>query len=314
MTVTTDAAVLEYTSTSAQIRAWAAAVEALVVAAGFVRATVPGYTQPVLSALTHPGATFTAAGTAVVYRLNDALQASAPVFMAFTYGTGATANTPDIYVQFGYGVPSPYNGVEQLIGEADPGNSHNLHLAPSVAPVSGAVNPGFAVALAGVAAVALGHMGLIANTGKLQGLVVERWRDPDGTPNALGWSYAAGFNSLVRSGHYDVTQRKFRAGAVDALETAQNVLGQTSAMRGVRVGVFPWHPDLAYYSAPISLTSPGLSLLTHFTPDLAPGITFTVIRRGVARTYKSLGFSHLAWSAGGSIGAFAPSIGAVIYE
>jgi hypothetical protein len=88
-------------SSSAAIKAWAQFIEDTLVAGGWVVTTDTGQTLP--SALVGLTTANTKAGYRI-YRMNDPLQATYPVFMRIDYGGGTNVgNSPGIWVTIGTG-------------------------------------------------------------------------------------------------------------------------------------------------------------------------------------------------------------------
>lgn len=86
-------------SSDATFRAWGSELSAKLQAAGLVKTTDTG--QIDWATVARP-TTNTAAGYEM-YRFNDALQATAPVFIKIEYGTGGSATTPITWIDAGTG-------------------------------------------------------------------------------------------------------------------------------------------------------------------------------------------------------------------
>lgn len=112
MTTSIFSAAPDMTS-DATFRAWGSAVSANLAAVGLVQTADTGQIN---------WATVTKGGGGVagyeIWRFNDALQASAPVFMKIGYGTGNLTSVPAIFLQVGTGS----NGSGGLIGTVTTGN------------------------------------------------------------------------------------------------------------------------------------------------------------------------------------------------
>lgn len=87
-------------STDALWRAWVQFVDDTFTGGGWVVTADTG--QLTISTSTHPTLTNTGVGYRM-YRMDDSLQATAPVFCKVTYGSGAAANNPAMSMQFGTG-------------------------------------------------------------------------------------------------------------------------------------------------------------------------------------------------------------------
>lgn len=101
MSTRTSASLLPINDTDAHFQAWATFIEdTLVTTGGWVRSTETGETAP--GSLVHPTVANTKKGFRV-YKMNDALQSTNPVFMRIDYGSGAAANVPGIWLTIGTG-------------------------------------------------------------------------------------------------------------------------------------------------------------------------------------------------------------------
>lgn len=87
-----------YQTTNAEFRAWGSGIAAGIVAAGLVKTTDTG--QIDWTTVLTPTVANTKRGYEI-YRFNDALQATRPVFMRFDYGSGAYVYNPMIWVTVG---------------------------------------------------------------------------------------------------------------------------------------------------------------------------------------------------------------------
>lgn len=86
-------------STDALFRAWVQFIHDTLITTGVW--VDPGDTgQMTIATAAHPTTTNTKVGFRI-YRMDDALQATAPVFLRIDYGSGAAANTPGIWLTFG---------------------------------------------------------------------------------------------------------------------------------------------------------------------------------------------------------------------
>lgn len=88
-------------STDANFRAWAQFIEdTLVTTGGWVVTSDTGQTAP--ASLAHPTAANSKQGYRI-YRMNDSLQSTYPVFMRIDFGSYVVANTPGFWVTIGTG-------------------------------------------------------------------------------------------------------------------------------------------------------------------------------------------------------------------
>lgn len=124
------------TPASSLIKLWAQFVEdVLVTTGGWVVTTDTGQTVP--STLLGSAATNTKMGYRI-YRMSDALQATAPVFMRIDYGTGAAASNPGFWITIGTGSNGAgvitgilWNGGVAISANVLSGNNSNTQLTNS---------------------------------------------------------------------------------------------------------------------------------------------------------------------------------------
>lgn len=98
-------------NTDADFRAWGAAINAALTAIGLVQTADTG--QINWATVTKPAAINTAAGYEI-WRFNDALQATKPVFIKIEYGSGAVVDRPSLWITTG----SVTNGAGTLSGQS----------------------------------------------------------------------------------------------------------------------------------------------------------------------------------------------------
>jgi hypothetical protein len=98
-------------STDALFRAWVQFVDDLFLVTGlWLNTTDTG--QMTIASATHPGTTNAKVGYRI-YKMNDALQATAPCFVRVDYGSGSAANTPGMFWTIGTGT----NGSGTITGQ-----------------------------------------------------------------------------------------------------------------------------------------------------------------------------------------------------
>jgi hypothetical protein len=101
MATRTSSTLLPDNSTDAHFQAWAQFIEdTLVTTGGWVHSTETGETAP--GSLVHPTTANTKKGFRV-YKMNDSLQGTNPVYMRIDYGSSGAANTPGIWLTIGTG-------------------------------------------------------------------------------------------------------------------------------------------------------------------------------------------------------------------
>lgn len=167
-------------TTDAEFRAWGSEFSAALAAVGMIQTADTGQIN---WATVVRGAANTYAGYEV-WRFNDAMQATAPIFIRIAYGQGYSANDPRFSFQIGTGS----NGAGVLTGIGS-GVSYGWHVA-----FVGNPNPGSASAASSYMCHTNGFFGMRWKIGHgVEGAcIICRTCDPDGTPNAIGaalWSY-----------------------------------------------------------------------------------------------------------------------------
>lgn len=101
-------------STDARFRAWGTEIHAALTAFGWVQATGVG-TQIDFTTVSRPGAINTYQGYSV-WKMNDAQQSTAAVFMRLDFGTGAQADVPGMKVQVAIGGCDGSGNLTGIIG------------------------------------------------------------------------------------------------------------------------------------------------------------------------------------------------------
>lgn len=122
MTTLSWATPADHTS-DAGFRAWGSELSAKLQAAGLVQTADTG--QINWATATRPGSVNTAAGYEI-YRFDDALQATAPLYIKLEYGTGNVADRPTIWVSVGTGT----NGAGTLTGSVSSRNVASFFNTP----------------------------------------------------------------------------------------------------------------------------------------------------------------------------------------
>lgn len=119
--------VIEHSS-NATFRAWGSALAAALAAVGLTQTADTG--QINWTTVTRPGVN-TAAGYEI-WRFNDTLQGTAPIFLKIEYGTGSGASTPQAWLTVGTGS----NGSGTITGQSSTRSSwmRNSGLASTVTP------------------------------------------------------------------------------------------------------------------------------------------------------------------------------------
>lgn len=169
----------------AQFRAWGSELSARLAAIGLVQTADTGQINWVT--VTRPG-TNVAAGYEV-WRFNDSLQGSAPIFIKVEYGTSSgNSNSPQVWITVGTGS----NGSGTITGSL---TSRLSTSGTSSSAINTVANyPSFACAVEGLAWVANKYGGAGVNRG-FSFFAVVRTCDSGGTPTGDGFVVYAGSTS-----------------------------------------------------------------------------------------------------------------------
>ena len=202
-----------------------------------------------------------------IWRFNDALQATAPVFIKFEYTTSTTQiGAPAMYVTIGTGSDGVGNitGVfmaRTLVSASNMYSLSTLHFS------SGAANR-FWVAI-----------GAFSQSATWMVLSIERTHDSNGTDTAEGIMFAGGGTSSGAMTCYAI------AGATSTVYGAWNSVTPPSGSgaKAPNINAFPvraWAPGE---------TLPFVNILTAVSGDFANNTTYSITSwDGITRTYLSL--------------------------
>ncbi len=283
MTTRTFASQVEHTS-DATFRAWSKELHDEMIAAGLVQTSDTG--QINFTTVTRPGNS--AVGGYTIYRFNDSLQSTAPIFLKIEWATAST-NQPTIWLTVGTGS----NGSGTLTGVT----SDRRVCFVNAVPVSYAnTYVSYVCVTAGALAVAwkLGAAG----TGKGMGYFsVIRSTDDTGAPTG---AWAAITRSYGATSYYECQVINFTnlttyPSSLDGSHSnvPQNV---SSSLVGADVQVFKH-----YVCAP--RVSPLFAQVTVLTSEVGQSTSFSVIPIGstISRTYISLGPNGNYAAIGGTV-------------
>lgn len=177
MTTNYTAATMDQ-STDAAFRAWGAAFNAMLAAAGLVQTSDTG--QINWTTVTRPGTGPNAAGYEI-WRFNDALQSTAPIYIKIEYGCGTNSTIPAMWITVG----TSTNGAGTI---PDPVHTTRTQTHISATPYTG-THGRWACHAAGFLGVAFHYSQSVAtpNSGAHFAFMVSRFCDADGTPNGNGF-------------------------------------------------------------------------------------------------------------------------------
>lgn len=251
-------------TTDAEFRAWVAAVIAQLNAIGLVQTADTG--QIDTATVTRPGGTNTQAGYAV-FRFDDALQSSKPVFLRFGFGTGSSVNNPSLWLTLG----TATDGAGNLSNLFRTAVQRTMSFGSVTAEASACFDPATGTLWAHWPTNAQNTMLIMARTADPdteepteQGIVVS-WTNTGGDLELVPWATMVSANQPV--------------GAPPGL----GVAGYVYAEDGVPV---VWRHDGYCPVAPSGFfTLPGL--LYCYTTDFPPGEIVTVAPAGTERSYRA---------------------------
>lgn len=277
------------------IRAWAQKVHDALAAVGMVQTSDTG--QINLSTVTAPAAAGTSAGYEI-WRFNDALQATAPVFFKLEYGSGTAATNPQLWITVGKGTDGAGNITGVLFSRRS-GISGGSTNGNPVGTGTGYASSGAGCCLA-LLPFAEGF------TGRNQpGFILERSRDSKGvaTGEALVLIATGVFNSVASS-----TSGVASYEAVAYADTSKSAAGilpvvvpgtvggtamgpSTSVAAGAVAPLWPW---IIY--VPGCTPFQVLTGCTYATGD-TPATTFSTRALGSVRQFRTIpaGEGHLGY-------------------
>ena len=249
-------------ATDAQFRAWGKAISDSLQAVGIVKTADSG--QINWATVAAPTAANTQMGYEI-YRFNDTLQSTAPVFIKLDFGSGSSSTRPALWISVGTGS----NGSGTITGEILPAQQ-NVAGASSTAMthyVSGSSNR-FVIAIQGTSS----NYQIV--------LTVERTHNSSGsdTSNGVMVNRIASVNS-VYSQHYIL----FSDSSV--VTTSQIMCLTPAGLSGAK------SPDINLY--PVRFFTPGEGpvsncLVGYISGDFALNSSYTVSVFGIDRTFRTM--------------------------
>lgn len=250
----------------AAFRAWGAALSAAIAATGWIKTGDTG--QIDWGTVIRPAAN-TAAGYEI-FRMNDSLQATAPVYLKLEYGIGGTTNGASVWVTIG----SATDGAGNFLG-ATSTRSQNGQTASSTAGswicyVSGASNR-----------LAFFQVGVGATTSF--GISIERTKDAAGADTADGVLY---FGIGTAGGRQ---QAWFPTGA-GVLEGTLGVMfpGTGTGSNGAQVAIYP------IFFTKGTFLYPGLNGFGYANANISALVPITVTVYGADHIYLPVASTYIA--------------------
>jgi hypothetical protein len=284
-------------STDAGFRAWGSEMSAKLAAIGLVQTSDTG--QINWATVTRSAANV-AAGYEI-WRFNDSLQSTSPIFIKLEYGTNGAADRPNVWIT----VATGSNGAGTLTGQS----STRTACVANAAISSTVTNyQSYACAVDGLAWIANKWLALGASVG-FCGFAVCRTCDSSGVPTNIGFEVKSRDTSNAITTYANVQfVRTLSPASSTAIVTtglfALNVYGLSTTVDGANTQAFlNW--------APTPKVQPLVGMCSMLVSEAAFGTTFSTTLVGITpRTYLSI---ERAIGLGG-IGSASPLSLCLIYE
>lgn len=270
------------TDTAADLRSWAQAVHDALVAAGLVQTADTG--QANLATITSSGSPNSASGYEI-FRFNDTLQATAPIFIKVEYGGGNQAgnSNPGMWITVGTGT----NGAGTITGVAFVRTQLQI-LDATTGTLTGVGHPLWTSGAANRIAQLLCRQGN-SNIGNAF-WAVERTKDSAGADTGEGVHVAA--RVCVPPGSSVVATTWWAQTFIFAIGTSQTVSNgpmcvvgnDGTANDGSNIGLIPW--QMVSKRGP---ENPPLGWLSYNFGDFNGGNDILVNMYGANHTYRTLG-------------------------
>lgn len=298
-------------NTDANFRLWGGGISAALATVGLVKTADSG--QIDWTTVVKP----TAAGQSrgyEIWRFDDALQATQPVFIRLDYGSGSvSANNPGLYVALGTatdgaGLLTSATGFPNTVLYS-PGNPAVPFAIPNTGFVFNgngndystttlnnlyvASDDGSSLMIAGWYSAA--GSGFTTQTGGL--VVVERTRDQDGAPNGDALMMVRTYGTsqpntaMVMLGRASSFYGNVTATGVLAVHGAKQLLTPTSGLVGSTLNTYP-----VFTGAVPQLCGPSKHLVALWSSDQSVNTQFDLTVYGTTCTYRSLGTHSNGWS------------------
>jgi hypothetical protein len=258
-------------SGDADFRTWVQGIHnALASFADLTQTADTGQINP--ATVTRPG-TINTTGGYEIWRFNDALQATVPVFFRLEYGTGGALDRPGMWVTVG----GSSNGTGTIGGAGA-----KVQVAAAASKLAGNTGPFAASCEPGRIDLGVGLDAASANFGMI--VHIERSRDATGAATADGWVFAAGsaggtvytysplMGVLAAS-----SNAKLLRGFAATYTPGWSAVGADVAVEGI----------VGYFGKPVY----GLGLAAYANVDIPALTTFTATICGAARTFLACGLT-----------------------
>ena len=267
-----SAAAAPNNTTNAQFQAWGSTISNAISNSGWLIATGVG-TQINWATVAAPGASNTPRGYEI-WKMNDSLQGTAPIYLKIEYGSGGASAGPGLWVTLGNGA----NATGNITGNTSQrffffSTATSATAYPSY--FSGANNR-FGMSL---------FWGAAAATALQFG--VERTLDANGTPTADGAFIFAGFGTTHNQVSWTPT-----AGNTTAYETSWGFLtpdvtintGRVGGVSGTQLAAYP-----CFFTVGGPLYPPSTLFLCYFNEEFGAGSPAILPFGNTTMTYMPLG-------------------------
>jgi len=254
----------------AGFRAWVSALyTAISTVGGIVQTTDTGQINP--ATVVKPTATNTVAGYAM-YRFNDALQATKPVFLKIEWGVGGQNYWPSMWFTVGFAT----NGAGALVGQQSTRMNHqnsNTQASSLASYISSSPSRLSFAQCVGSMTVDYAYTWTFN---------LERSRAIDGTEDGTGVYLWTNCGSTATCQFIPFTGAVF---ATIGYAPTMMHPGVSSAVFGTDTGVFPHLPYQGRWLNPL------IGMVSYYRPDILAGSQFPVAHYGTNHNYLSLGLS-----------------------
>jgi hypothetical protein len=253
--------------TDADFRAWGSAISNALAAMGLVKTADTG--QINFTTVLKPASGQISMGYEI-WRFNDVLQATAPVFIKLEYGSGQSAGTQ---LALWYTVGTGSDGAGNLNGNV--GTRKPIYVSANQAAASNSYFSG-----------ATDRINFCINPGQTSmgiQLHIERSKDASGNNTSHGVTTYSNCSASVGG------QEQYLpfVGVMPTAEVSPYAFAAAAltAVGGTDIGLFPHYPMFG------KLLNPKMNVLTYMNQDLQPLVPIPVVMYGASHTYLPLGLN-----------------------
>lgn len=249
-------------SSDAAFQTFNSAIDTAILAMGWLHSSDTGQMNP---ATTNRAGVNTNAGY-IIYKMDDALQATAPCFMKILFGQAGTATMYRLIIQLstatdGAGTLTGNTTAAQTIASTGTSAALNCYFSGSTSRLNMALFP--------------------SQNNATTGLYIERDKDATGANTAFGWHVCIHGNGLAWFQQY-VPALAYGPTSSSEAKVCTLMSSQTSQSNGTNVGLGVIRPVSG------SMRNPGISVLFCSRGDFSTEVTNSVTIYSTARTYLAL--------------------------